>query len=310
MESYLPTLLEEILGDPRHHAEHKGQISFDCPECDGGAGKGNLEVNYHQHVFKCWSCKDFNDMSGTLYKLIKNYGTEMNLDLYKLLKSDQSYISLSGESKKDTRELEVPKDFKLVFGDRTQAGIKVLDYLYERGLNDTLINRFKIHFSTTTGFKGRFFVPSYTADGSTLTYFVGRSIYDFLKPKYKNPDLDKDTIIMFEHLINWESDIYIVEGVMDAMVIPNAIPILGKYISSKLLKKLRTKSKANIIICLDGDAITDAEKIYHDLNILELYGRVRIVKLKGDLDASKIYKDFGYKVLLKTLRTAHKLSEI
>lgn len=309
MKSYIPTLLEEIFGDVRKHSEHKGQISFDCPECDNGKHKGNLEVNYESHVFKCWSCKDYNQMSGTLYTLIKNYGTEMNLDMYQLLKKDNSYISLSNKTKVDERELEIPSHFVPIHGDKEEPSVRIHNYLYERGLNDYLIKKFQIHYSTTKGFKGRFYVPSYDTDGK-MTYFVGRSIYDFLSPKYKNPDLDKDKIIMFEHLINWEADIYIVEGVMDAIVIPNAIPILGKYISYKLMKALRSKAKGKIIVCLDGDALEDGKKLYNDLNILELQGRVRIVEFPLDLDASKIYQDYGYKTLLKFLKSAHILPEI
>lgn len=306
MKSYLPVLLEEIFGDSRKHAEHRGQISFDCPECDDGKHKGNLEVNYEMGVFKCWSCRDTNQMYGSLYNLIKSYGTENNLETYRLLKPNSDYFG----AKKviDTRELELPKELYPLHNDNSEPAIRIKQYLYGRGFNDNLINRFKLQFSTTKGFKGRVIIPTFDIDNK-IEYYVGRSIYDFLKPKYNNADLDKELIIMFEQMINWEADIYIVEGVMDAMVLPNAIPILGKYITSKLLKTLRTKAKANIIVCLDGDAQDDANKLYDDLNILELQGRIRIIKLVGDWDLSKIYEKLGLKGILKIIKTANKKTE-
>lgn len=303
MKSYLPVLLEEIFGDTRKHSEHKGQISFDCPECDNGKHKGNLEVNYDIGVYKCWSCRDTNQMYGSLYSLIKIYGTDNNLETYKLLKPNSDYFS--SKKKIDTRELELPKELFPLHNDNSEPAIRIKQYLYDRGLNDYLINKYKLQYSTTKGYKGRVIIPTFDIDNN-IEYYVGRSIYDFLTPKYRNADLDKELVIMFEQMIDWESDIYIVEGVFDAMVLPNAIPILGKYITSKLLKTLRLKSKANIIVCLDGDAYNDALKLYDDLDLLELRGRIKIIKLLGDWDLSKIYEKMGMKGIIKTIRTANK----
>ena len=66
----LVELLREILGDEKQHYENRGQIAFDCPECDEGRHKGNLEVNYHNHVFKCWSC----DFKGGGSKFLQSIG--------------------------------------------------------------------------------------------------------------------------------------------------------------------------------------------------------------------------------------------
>jgi hypothetical protein len=68
----LVELLTEFLGDYKQHYESKGQISFDCPVCaeekglDGGDGKGNLEINYGKHVYKCWSCGETHGTHGPL----------------------------------------------------------------------------------------------------------------------------------------------------------------------------------------------------------------------------------------------------
>jgi len=70
-------LLEDVLGDHKQHYASKGQISFDCPVCamekglDEGDGKGNLEINYVRHVYKCWACSETNGTHGPLGKLFR-----------------------------------------------------------------------------------------------------------------------------------------------------------------------------------------------------------------------------------------------
>ena len=71
-------ILIEIFGDEKSHNNFKGQMSFDCPTCsydikglNEGDGKGNLEINYKQKLFKCWVCSETHDTRGSLYKLIK-----------------------------------------------------------------------------------------------------------------------------------------------------------------------------------------------------------------------------------------------
>jgi hypothetical protein len=84
----LVELLREILGDEKMHYEHRGQISFNCPLCDEDRNKGNLEVNYLQHVYKCWSCSETNGMHGPLGKLIDNYGNKKHKKVYKLFQPE------------------------------------------------------------------------------------------------------------------------------------------------------------------------------------------------------------------------------
>jgi DNA primase len=102
-------------------------------------------------------------------------------------------------------------------------------------------------------------IPSYS-ESNTLNFFVART-YDGNYYKYKNPEASKD-IIFFENLINWDLPIVLCEGVFDAMAIRrNAIPILGKSLSTTLYKKLLTSSVQDIYVALDTDAKTKAVEI-------------------------------------------------
>ena len=63
------------------------------------------------------------------------------------------------------------------------------------------------------------------------------------------------------------------------------------------------------MVVLDDDAIEDAKRLYKELNIVDLYNRVRICIPPAGLDPSLIYEKWGYKGIFKFLKTAYKLSE-
>jgi hypothetical protein len=53
-----------------------------------------------------------------------------------------------------------------------------------------------------------------------------------------NPEVEKDKIIFNEHLIDWDRDIFLVEGAFDSIFLNNSIPMLGKSISQHLFQTL------------------------------------------------------------------------
>lgn len=273
-------ILHEILGDEKLHYQSKGQVSFNCPECDEGRNKGNLEVNYFDHIWRCWSCSDENDTHGTLGKLIDRYGTKKQKKIYNLLRPEEHKPK---EKKKD--RLRLPegftlfKDSSLVYPVRRQA----YNYLKQRGITDEMIEKYGMGFCDRGKFTGRVIIPSYDGKGE-LTYFIARSWNPHTKAKYMNPEAEKDIIIFNESLIDWGKDIYLCEGVFDALFLPNSIAMLGKHMSELLLNTLYDKSKGNIIIALDGDAFKDAVRLYEELNGGTLYGKIKVLKLPEDKD--------------------------
>lgn len=273
-------LLRDFLGDEKQHYSSKGQVSFNCPECDEERNKGNLEVNYFNHVFKCWSCGESNEMKGHLGKLFDKFGNRKQKKLYKFLKPEENKVK---EIKKP--KLKLPENFTLfkdspkVYPVRRQA----INYLLSRGITDDIIEKYNIGFCDKGSHSGRIVVPSYDSN-SELNYYVARSWDLRTKAKYKNPEAEKNKIIFNESLIDWNLDIYLVEGVFDGFFLKNSIPLLGKFLSEKLFDKLYKESKGFITIALDGDAWDDAKKLYSELNGGNLYGRIKIVKLPKDKD--------------------------
>jgi DNA primase len=296
-------ILEDILGEHRLHNDYKGQISFDCPVCsheikglDEGDGKGNLEVNYKRNVYKCWVCAETHDTYGSLYKLLKKYGNSKQLKKYLLLKPEDD----GEQQKRNFVQVKLPKEF-VAFKDAS-LGLKMtpqykqaFNYLNKRNITDLMIQMYNIGFCYTGHYEHRIIIPSYDSE-NILNYFIARSYLNNTKMKYKNPEVDKETLIWNEHLINWDEPVYIVEGAFDSIFLPNSIPMLGKFMTQNLFNKLYDNAK-RVVIVLDPDAWEDSFRLYHRLNCGKLMGKVRIVKLEGDSDIADLKGDLsGYEL--------------
>ncbi len=280
----LVELLEEVLGDHGLHYPNRGQISFNCPVCDDGRNKHNMEVNYIDNVYKCWSCGDSEGTHGALGRIFDKYGNRKQKKLYNVLKPE---TVVKREKKKKT--LKLPEGFTLfkdsspVYPVRRQA----MNYLKNRGITDEMIEKFGIGFCDKGDHAGRIVIPSYNTKGE-LNYYIARSWNPMSRAKYKNPEAEKDKIIFWENLIDWNKDIYLVEGAFDGLFVDNPIPMLGKHMSELLFETIYKKAKADIIICLDADAWENAVKLYHELHGGELWGRIKIIKLPDDKDIADL----------------------
>jgi len=287
----LVELIEGVFGKIRKHYPNHGQLSVDCPVCsydikglDKLDGKGNLEINYAEHVFKCWACGESNNTQGHLGYLIDRYGKKKDKDLYKLIRPDEF---IRTEKKYD--KLKLPKDFKLATdGNKYHIPFREMrNYLKSRGITDEMIKKHNIGYSLEGEYAFRVIIPSYDKNGE-LNYFTGRSWNPKSKLKYKNPEAEKQIVIFNENLIDWEKDIYICEGPFDSLFLENSIALLGKKLSDTLFTELYEKTKKDIIIVLDSDAWEDSKKIYFNLSGGKLYGRIKVVKLPEGKDIADL----------------------
>jgi hypothetical protein len=290
-------ILIDILGDYKFHNENTGQISFSCPVCsyeikglDNLDGKGNLEVNYKEGVYKCWACSETHDTHGRLHYLVKKYGSPKLFKKFCLLIPDEV-----GELKKaQYKRVRLPQEY-ISFKDAS-AGLKMTpmfkvpyNYLKQRNVTDEMIEKFKIGFCYEGKYKNRIIIPSYDKD-EILNYFVARSHETKPYKKYDNPKAEKQIIIFNEYLINWDLPVSLVEGPFDHIFVPNSIPMLGKKISDLLFDTLYEKAK-KITIILDGDAYDDTVKLYEKLNGGKLFGKIWATKLPVDKDIADLQGD-------------------
>lgn len=314
MNDAIIDIIEDIFGAIRKINRDKGQLAVDCPACaedkgiPGGDGKGNLEVNYKKGVFKCWACAQQNNMSGGIKYLISRYGNPKHLREFQIFAPDYNINQVKDD---DTIKVmsELPKEF-IPLTEEQPYDIdynKAIKYLKKRRVTDDIIKKHNIGFIRDGKYAGRVIIPSHS-NIDTVNYFIGRS-YGKAKPKYLNPDIEKQTIIFNEKLINWDGTIYLLEGAFDHIVVPNSIPLLGKYMYDLLFKMLMDKAMGYVVIVLDGDAENDAKELYRLLNIGRLRNRIKIVILPEDLDISLINEKYGSNGVLHYLKTARKIKE-
>jgi hypothetical protein len=314
MYDRLVRIFEGFLGDSWRGASENGQCQYPCPYC--GSGKTNLEVSFSKGVYKSWCCPD---NSGKLSSLIKQFGNEQifreyrdeitsirNSKLYQLNFRDTEWGDF-GENL-----FELPVCCKKL----TKNYYHAYKYVVDRGIDDNMIKKYNICCtgdvcSDDWKMKNRIVFPSYDRYNA-LNYWVGRL---YKESKYQSvyylPDeVNKRDIIFNEHLINWDSDVRLVEGVFDSIVIPNSIPILGKVLNSsfRLYKSLMDNCKSLTLVG-DADATDDWLKIAYELNCGKLYGKVRICNYKWtDLkDPSKIYECYRKKGIYYLLMTSRLL---
>lgn len=292
----LVELLEDVLGDHGLHYPNRGQISFNCPICDDERNKHNLEVNYVSNVYKCWNCGDSEGTHGSLGKLFDKYGNKKHKKLYNVLKPETVV-----KREKSKKALKLPEGFTLfkdsssVYPVRRQA----INYLKSRGITDEMIEKFGIGFCDKGDHAGRIVIPSYDKKGE-LNYYIARSWNPMSRAKYKNPIAEKDKIIFWESLIDWNKDVYLVEGAFDGLFLDNAIPMLGKHMSELLFETIYQKAKGDIIICLDADAWSNSVKLYHELHGGDLWDRIKLIKLPDEKDIADLrgeIKDEYYHII-------------
>lgn len=304
MSDILLNILTDLFGDIRGKNVSKHQYQFDCPLCSlekgklDGDGKGNLEINIKKNVFKCWVCESSNKMHGSIQSLIKRFGNKKQLKQYSIFSLDDF-----DDEVKPNVELALPKEFiRFHLANPNSIAYKqAFNYLRDRGIDNDLIQKYDLGFASYGPYKNRIICPSYDSNGK-LNYFVTRS-YINNHFKYKNPAINKD-IIFNERNVCWDSTVYLVEGVFDAMVLPNAVPLLGKHLTNQLFLNIFTKSMSYVVIILDPDAWDNAIELFHKLNIGRLRGKVKLVKLPEDYDISDIYRFFGLEGIKKVLKSA------
>lgn len=326
----LVSLLENFLGSPRtsKDAESRVDWEFNCPSktCRKDQDKFNLTYQAREKVFNCWKCK----YRGFIYRLVRDYGKAEDLRRLKLILPEHDIrafnIFKKPEIDYDLVTCDLPKGY-LPLNRVRQSNLYQMAWNYAvnvRKITPAQIDKYRIGYTETGPRKFRIIIPSFNVNDK-INYFEARAYLKDAKVPYLKPDSpykiangliapevacpgpDKNDIIFNEKFINWDLPIYLVEGVFDAIRLPNAIAMLGKSPSELLLSKL-IKHNATVIICLDSDAVRDGMEIYEKLRSLGL--NVFFIDLKGKKDISKTYEDGGQDALNELLGTICRIDEV
>jgi hypothetical protein len=322
------SIIENIFGDVKG-LNVSSQLQVNCVRCQEREGlsvpdgKFNLEINTAKRLFRCWKC-DAPPFSGSLGRLIRTFGTQVDYDVYKSYAGvyfDYNYI----EDEKEYVAVKLPEEM-IFFSQMNPTDpdhFEAYNYLVnDRKISIDVILKYRLGFCTTGKYEKMIIIPSHDAKGE-INYFVARryDVYDKKKKKapYDNPKSDKDVIIFNEGYINWDSTVYLVEGVFEMLSFPvNCIPMLGKTMSSTLLFKLK-EYKPYVTVLLDLDAEKEAINLIYLLKSIyfDCEERVKLVVLPKGLfddtgkpikDLDELKKNKGIDEVIKCLRTARDLN--
>jgi DNA primase len=293
-------LVESVLG--KGQSTSKGNYAFKCPFCTHHKNKMEISLRTtakRENFWHCWVC-------GAKGKTI--------LTLFKKIKAPQDKIAelniLIVPSKKEEHiaqgALELPKEF-ISLSDEVENKIAqieakhALKFLKKRGITQDDVIKYNIGFCKEGKYEYRVVIPSYDSLGK-LNYFIARDYKEPSLRKYKNPPASAKDVIGWELYINWGAPIILVEGIFDALTIKrNVIPLFGKVLHDKLMKKLVESSVNRIYIALDADARKDALK---QAEQLMSYGKeVYLVEMEGK-DANEI----GFEQFLNTIEQTKPLN--
>ena len=250
----LVTLLEKVL--MKSYQMKNGEHAFHCPFCNHH--KKKLQVNCETQKWHCWVCNAGGHKIGILLRKI-NAPKQIISEVLKIL---GDYKGTKHEKEEVTKyDVSLPQCYQPLWQKSNDPLYKnAISYLKRRGITGIDILRYSIGFCSSNGYSNRIIIPSYDADGK-LNYFIARDMFPNSKFKYKNPPMSKDTVC-FEMFINWNEPIVLCEGVFDAIAIRrNVIPLLGKFPSKTLVKRLVEKRVKTIYVALDEDARQDAIKL-------------------------------------------------
>jgi DNA primase len=264
-----------------------------CPFCNHH--KKKLQVNLDNQRWHCWVC----DSKGrSIQSLLRKLNVDIrDLNRLKDIYGEEDYTLV--EKDEYVAKLQLPSEFKQLHfkpkGFNPEYN-QAINYLKERGITQADIVKYNIGYCSEGLYFGRVIVPSYDENGD-LNYFVARSYYKEERMKYKNPPVNRD-VIVFDNQINWNEPITLVEGVFDSFSVKrNCIPLLGKFLLSKLKNKIIEKGVKDVTILLDSDAISDSVK-HTD------YFIKNGINVKNIIPTGKDAGDMGFKAVRELLKGA------
>lgn len=250
------TFIESVFG--RGRLSGNGQ-NFDvrCPICaPTDPNKKKLSIRTDNDSNHCWVC---GFKARSLAPLLRKYGSQEQIERYKTQFGGFSGGSLVTGERVEEQQLSLPKDFQLiVHASITDPDVKsVWRYIVDRGLSEKEAWYFKLGISNEPRWYRRVIMPSFDATGK-LNYFTARTIDKGKRPKYDNPEVDKNPIVFNEINIDWSSRLVLCEGPFDLVKCPdNSTSLLGSDLDERheLFNKILMHGTP-VALALDGDMWT------------------------------------------------------
>lgn len=284
MKRISPEKLLEFLRKNFQVKNDKGrEVQLYCPECPDGDTEGKLYVNLRKgvgHCFRCGFSPNFNHTPEA---------TTTSTDISDWEKVRSTFLEDKKSKKADKiYSVDWPEGMEFLPSDCV-LGRRAKKYLKKRAFDfSQIVNQFKLGVCNSGKMLGRLILPVF--EDGRLVYYTGRTLLGHEK-KYLNPDSELVPKGKAEFLFNLDAarlnrTAVIVEGILDAIRVGrNAIALMGKTISDIQLEKLLLAKFEDVLVCLDGDARTEAIEL---AGVLQPHFSTWIAFLPDNLDPDRL----------------------
>lgn len=277
-----------------------------CPICREGHSWGKKKRLYYfpnKNIIYCHNCgwsstplKWIQEVSGKSQEQIIAESKDLKYSEEYIIK-DSVKLDEQVESIKNTNEL--PKDCINLL-DKTQVKYHIhkpivqiaVKYIIQRRLNKA-INKPRALYLSTTDFihKNRLIIPFY--EGNSVIFYQSRGLIQDNRPKYLSKIKSEKSLYGISNINPNNSNIFILEGPIDAFFIENGIATAGITKGNQLYTSLQQQqinayNMYNKIWCLDSQWLDDTSR-EKSKKLLEMGEKVFI----WPESIGRKYKDFN-----------------
>ena len=239
--------------------------NFSCPIC-GDSKKNELKArgfvykNQDRLVYKCHNCGVSKSIGGLLKHLDPIVYSEYVLERYKESTSANTPHAKIEEVIPQLK-YDISTDLIMAGAQPLQSNQEALHYVISRKIPQDrwkdlyyapkfkeFVNKLKYSFTDTTYDAPRLIIPFYDEDSKCIA-FQGRALGKE-QPKYITIKLDekKEKIYGLDRMDHTQR-IYVTEGPIDSMFIPNAIAVAGAGFDTKFIQAI----KDNATLIMDNE---------------------------------------------------------
>ena len=271
------------------------ELVCECFEC----GRLKLYVSLTTGLWVCYYCRDAGGSKGmgTLVDLVAELESVSTADARRMIWTEtiapisRTVEDLRFDDEEETEaEIEVarppmalPSEFIPIY-DPARDVYSVPSYLKKRGIKLKTARLYELGYCTDGLYADRLIFPIYVF--GELKSFVGRAMQKWMKIKYRHPDNDEKSSLLYgvDQVIGF-TEVVVVEGPTDVLaMIQRGIPTVG------LLGKAATIGQANLLRRMGVRKVTvmlDATAPEATHQTARLFGErleAHVAYLPGDVD--------------------------
>lgn len=241
-----------------------------CPICGDSKkslNKRRCHVDYYakfdEWIYKCYNggCPNnsgniqslFSHVMAVSWKEANDELTEKKYDSEKIkAKLDNKPVYIDEIDQQGTLDLDLNDCLCLNQKPSGRIQERYHNYLKKFYISRWIPTRYNIMVAHSGKYKNRFIIPVYEDD--EMIYFQGRAMNNDIEPKYFNPYVIKENIVLNRKSFDLEKYIIVTEGLIDAYMVEynQGTSCLGASVSDEFLEKIIPLSKKGIIIALDN----------------------------------------------------------